>query len=228
MCGATQGQKDVGAAQTGLLNQLTTQAKSVFGASSSVFQSLVNTFTPTVQAGPNQQGFSPAELAARQSAAITQTGQAYKNAKAAVGNQEAAFGGGNTALPSGTNTQSDIQLAEAGANQTSSELNQIQQENYATGRENYQNAVTGLARAPDVFNPATGAGGTAIGAGTAAANTQNQIASQNNSWVSAVGGILGSVAGAATGGLLKGFGAPAATDTTQIAPDQAPYGANSD
>ena len=39
------------------------------------------------------------------SQAITGVGQAYKNAKAAVGNQEAAVGGGNVTLPSGVNRQ---------------------------------------------------------------------------------------------------------------------------
>lgn len=205
-CGASSQQKQIEGQQQSFFNQLTSQSQAVFGAASSVFQSLVNTFTPTIKAGPDQQGFSPAELSARNSAAITNTGQAYKNAKAAVGNQEAAYGGGNISLPTGVNEATDLGLAEAGANQTASELNQIQQENYAVGRQNYENAVKGLEGATDVFNPATGIANAATGAGEAAAKTANEIAQQNNSWMSAVSGVLGSVAGAATGNFTKGLG----------------------
>jgi len=206
MCGASGQQKDIGASQQTFMNQLQSQAGQVFGASSTVFQNLLNTFTPTVQAGPNQQGFSPAELAVRNSQAITNAGTAYKNAKAALGENNAATGGGNTGLPSGAAATEATELANAGANNTANQLNQIQEENYATGRQNYDTAVSGLAQAPNVFGAATSAAGAANNAGEAAANTANQISQQNNSWMSAVGGILGGVAGAATGGLVKGFG----------------------
>lgn len=228
-CGASSQQKQIEQGQQNFFNQLTQQATQVFGGASSVFKSLVNTFTPTVAAGPNQQGFSPAELSAMQSQAITGTGQAYANAKAAVGNQEAAFGGGNVTLPSGVNEATDVGLAIAGANETAGSLNQITQENYAVGRQNYENAVKGLAQAPDVFNPASSAAGEATGAGTAAANTANQIAQEGNSWMSAVGGILGGVAGAATGGLSNvagGFIKNLGNQNNINGPT--PYGKNSD
>lgn len=205
-CGASGSQKQIGQQQQNFFNQMTQQATQVFGAASSVFASLVSTFTPTIQAGPNQQGFSPAELSAMNSQAITSTGQAYKNEKAAVGNQEASYGGGNVALPTGVNESTNLELAESAGNQTASELNQIQQENYAVGRQNYENAVQGLAGATGVFNPATSAGNAATGAGEAASSTANQIAQENNGWMSAVSGVLGGVAGAATGGLIKNLG----------------------
>lgn len=205
-CGASSQQKQIGQQQQNFFNQLTTQSQQVFGNASQVFQSLLNTFTPTIKAGPDQQGFSPAELSARNSAAISNVGQAYRNAKAAVGNQQAAFGGGNIALPTGVNEATDLGLAESGANATASELNQIQQENYAVGRQNYENAVQGLSRATDVFNPATGVANAATGAGEAASKTANEIAQENQSWMSAVSGVLGSVAGAATGNFTKGLG----------------------
>jgi hypothetical protein len=208
-CGATSQQKQIGQQQQNFFNQLQSQASTVFGNASQVFQTLVNTFTPTIQAGPNQQGFSPAELSAMQSQAITNVGQGYRNVKAAVGNQEAAYGGGNISLPTGVNEATDLGAAEAAANAQSGALNQITQENYAVGRQNYENAVKGIAGATDVFNPATSSANAATGAGTAAANTANQVAQENQSWMSAVSGVLGSVAGAATGGAMnwvKGLG----------------------
>jgi hypothetical protein len=83
-CGASDEQKDIGQQQTAFMQQMMGQAQEIFGNSSSVFKDLVNTFAPTVAAGPNQRGFSLPEEAALKSQAITQTGQAYKNASQAV------------------------------------------------------------------------------------------------------------------------------------------------
>ena len=199
-CGASQQQQNIGQQQSNFYNQMTAQATQVFGNSSQVFSSLMNTFSPIVAAGPSQQGFSPQELSNLNSQAITQTGQAYQHDKAAVGNAEAATGGGNVALPSGAQIGTNLGLAESAANQTSGELSQITQANYATGRQNYENAVTGMEQAPNVFGAATNAASAATGAGEAASNTANQIAQENNSWVNATIGALGSVAGAAAEG----------------------------
>jgi hypothetical protein len=169
----------------------------VFGNSSTVFSSLMKTFAPIVQAGPDQQGFSPTLNANLNSQAITQTAQGYKNAKAAVGNEEAAIGGGNTSLPNGATIGADVNLASSAANQTSSELSQITQANYAQGNKNYTSAVGGEEALPGVFTPASGAAGEATGAGEAAGSMANQISSENSSWVGAVTGALGSAAGAA-------------------------------
>jgi hypothetical protein len=230
-CGATQQQQQIGASQQNFMNQVQQQAGTVFGNSSTVFQDLLNTFTPTVNAGPNQQGFSAQELSNLNSQAITQAGVGYRNAKEAVGNALSAEGGGNVSLPSGTQTGIEASLAENAANQTSTELGQITEQNYAVGRQNYENAVSGLAGAPNVFNPATSTANAATGAGTAAANTANQIAQENNSWVSAVTGALGQVGGAfASGGLSTLLnGATSATQPAPQAPNpNAPYGPNSD
>lgn len=201
MCGSTAAQNQIEQSQQNFMNQVQQQAGSVFGSSSQVFKDLMNTFTPTVAAGPNQQGFSPAELSNLNSQAITQTGRAYKNAKEALGDQFAAQGGGNTVNPSGAQVGADLNLAEGAANQTANELGGINAANWETGRQNYQTAVKGMMGATDVFNPSTGMANAGTGAGEAAANTANQIAQENNSWVSAVTGALGSIAGSAMGGL---------------------------
>lgn len=206
-CGATPAQDVAQAGQASVFAQLTNQAQQVFGASSQVFQQLQKTFAPTVAAGPSQQGFSPAENANLQSQAITQSGQAYRNAKAAVGNAGASEGGGNNpALQTGVNAGTDAKLASSASENTANELSNITEKNYETGRANYDTAVSGLESSPNVFNPATSAGGAATGAGEASATTANQIASQNNSWVQAVTGALGGVASAATGGVIKNLG----------------------
>lgn len=206
-CGASAGQQAVANSQTLAYQTLQQQAQQVFGNSSTVFNDLVSSLSPVVAAGPDQQGFSQAEQSALNSAAITNTGQAYRNAKQAVGEAEAAQGGGNVGdVTGGSKTATDLGIAESAAAQTSSELNQIQQQNYATGRQNYDNAVSGLESAANVYNPATSLANASTTSGEAAANTENQIAQQNNSWVQGVTGILGDVAGVATGGVMSKLG----------------------
>lgn len=198
-CGSTAAQNQIEQSQQSFMTQAQSQASTVFGAASNVFSGLMKTFAPTVAAGPSQQGFSQQQLSNLQSEAITQTGQSYKNAKEAVGEAQSSVGGGNTALPSGTQTGEDLQLAESGANQTASELGSITQANYQQGNANYNAAVSGELNATNVYNASTSALTGATGAGTAAANSANQIAQQNNSWVGAVTGLAGALGGAALG-----------------------------
>lgn len=209
MCGASSQQNQIEQQQQSFANQVQTQATQIFGNQSAIYQDLVNTFAPTVAAGPSQQGFSAAELANLNSQAITQTGQSYKNARQALGDQQAAAGGGRAVLPGGAVVGQDLGLASNAANQTSSQLSQINQANYATGRQNYLNATAGLAGAGNVYGAAESANSGVVGATSAAGNTANQIAQENNSWVQAVTGALGGIGGAAvTGGmsLLGGIG----------------------
>jgi hypothetical protein len=201
-CGATPQQKEIADSQQSLMQQMTDQAKQIFGGSSSVFGDLLNTFAPTVAAGPNQRGFSAPEKSALDSSAITNTGEAYTHASRAAREAEAAVGGGNTYLPGGADIGINTSIANEGAKQTASALNQIDQADFATGRQNYENATKGLESATGVFNPATEGGSAATNSGEAAAKTANDIATQDNSWVTAVTGALGGIVGdVATGGM---------------------------
>jgi hypothetical protein len=202
-CGATPDQVADEKAQQSLMHTMADQAKQEFGSASSVFQDLYNTFAPTVKAGPNQNGFSAPEKAALDSGAITNTGQAYRNASTAVKEANAAVGGGNIALPSGSEVSRNIAIANAGAERTAGALNQIDQTNYEVGRQQYDKAVAGLESAPSVFGTSNQGGSVGVSAGSAAANTANQIAQEDNGWVSAVTGALGGVAGAAVTGGMK-------------------------
>jgi hypothetical protein len=208
MCGATAAQNSAQAAQASAYTQMTQQASQVFGSSSQVFNQLQSTFAPTVAAGPSQQGFSAQEVSNLDSEAVTQGGVAARNAQQAAGESIAAQGGGNeAALQNGTNAGVKANIDVSAAENTANNLATITQANYNQGNQNYNNAVAGLAGSTNVFNPASTAGNAATGAGTASANTANQIASQDQSWVQAVTGALGGVAGSfASGGLGKLIG----------------------
>ena len=204
-CGASSQQNQIEAQQSAAYTQAQTQAAATFGVASAVSAALQATFAPTVAAGPSQEGFSAQEKSNLNSQAITQAGQAYNNEKQALGTSQAAFGGGNTPLPSGAQIGENVSLAESAGNNTANELSNITQQNYATGRANYDTAVQGLAGAANPLSVASGATNAATGSGQAAASTANQIASQNNSWMQLVSGALGGVTGALTGGVSNLF-----------------------
>ncbi len=206
-CGASQQEKDAQAAQASFFTQMTDQSKQIFGQSSQVFQSLQNTFAPTVAAGPSQKGFSAAEEANLKSQAITQGGIAARNASQATKEAIAAQGGGNNpALQSGVNTGIELSVNNAAANNTATNLSNINEANYETGRKNYDTAVAGLSGSTNVFNPATAAGNAATNAGSASASTAADISRQNSSWVQAVTGALGGVAGTVASGGMSNLG----------------------
>jgi len=198
MCGASSQQTSIEAAQANFYNTLTSEYKTVFGENQAILGSLTSSLEPILQAGINQQGFSPEELANLNEIAVNQTGQNYANAKAAVSNAQAAEGGGNQYIPSGAKNEQQLQLAESAAQQESSNEQQIQSQNYATGRENYLAALSGLSSVAGQYNPA-GFANAATGAGSAAASTADAITQANNSWLSVVSGGLGAAATAYAG-----------------------------
>lgn len=205
-CGAGKEQKQAYQDQHAAMQQLTSQAQTIFGDSSQIFNQLVSSFSPILAAGPGQSGYTEPELATLRSQAITNTGQAYKNAQQAAGERIAAAGGGNQLLPSGTVAQLEQNLASLGAGQTANELSDINIKNADIGRQNWLTAGQVLSGAPSVFNPATSAGSQMIGAGSGEAQTANQISQANNSWMNLVGGALGGITGMATSALTGGFG----------------------
>ncbi len=201
MCGATSAQNEALNTQTSLTNQIIQQGQSVFGDSSQVFNDLKNSLAPTVAAGPSQEGYSAAELSSLNSSAITNEGAAYQNAKAATGDATSAIGGGNISQPSGSLEGLNANLAASASEATASQLSQIQQNDYTQGNQNYNTAISALSGAPQAFGASTSLDNSGAGAASGEANTANQIATQNNSWIQGVTGALGSVAGAAVGDL---------------------------
>ena len=213
-CGATGGQREIASSQQSFMNQLDSDFASNFGAQSDIYKNLTQSLTPMLEAGPNQQGFSPAENAALNTQAINTTGANYRNAAQAVGGQLAGRGlpggsGDGSGLESGIDQQIKGNLAGQAAGQLSSEQNQITQANYAQGRQNFFGAEAGLGGVASGLNP-TGLAGQATSAGDAAATSANNIAAANAAPWNAVGKLVGGVAGDLIGGpgfnLISGLG----------------------
>ena len=204
MCGGpSQQQQDIAAQQQQFYSTLTTNYKDVFNRQQAVLGDLTKAWTPILNAGENQYGLSAAEDAAERGQATNATAANYRNAAAAVGNQLATRGGGNTVLPSGTDAQILSQVAENAAAQESSQNLAITQRGYDIGRQNFNAAANVLGGVAGQYNP-TGYAGQATGAGQAAfssATTNYQEAQAASPW-KMVGGILGSAAmDFATGGI---------------------------
>jgi len=201
MCGASSQQKQIEASQAAFYDTLTSEYKTVFGESQEIMHSLTKAFTPILNAGINQEGFSRAELNNLNSQAVAGTGENYAKAAEALSKQEAAAGGGNTYIPSGASMQRREQLATSAAQNESAIESGILANDYAQGRANYLAAAEALGGVASELNPA-GFANSATGAGSAAATTANEITQANNSWMNLVGGALGA-AGTAAGGYFQ-------------------------
>jgi hypothetical protein len=209
MCGASSSQNNISQQQQQNLSSLTSQANSIFGSDSQIFNQLNSAFSPILSAGPGQSGFTPAQLATMNSQAITQTGQQYRNAAQAAGERSSSAGGGTFIAPSGAAMNQQTQIAEAGAANTSNALTNINLQNQIQGRQNWLQAASVLGGASNVFNSATGAGNAATGSGSAAMQGATDVNNANNQWeqdltqvISAGAGVAGAVLCPAEGSLL--------------------------
>lgn len=182
-----------------------------FAGQNAILGTLQNTLNPIIAAGPNQFGFSNGEVNTLNSQAIQGTGQQYNNVKKALGEQQAAQGGGNSYLPSGATAAQQAGLATGAANQASNQLLGIQQAGYQQGHDTYESAIGQLGGVAGMYNP-TGWAGAANTAGSNAFNQATTVAQENNAaspW-NLVGGILGGAVGAGLDAFTGGLGGTAA------------------
>ena len=205
MCGPSAAQTTIENSQIDLANQIQAQNSTVFGESQGILNSLNAAFTPILEAGPNQTGFSDAENTSLNTEATESTAQNFANAQRQMQESGAAAGGGNTFAPSGVTAANKASLAATGAAALSGEQNQIQQANYATGRQNFMNAAGVLGGEASTLNP-VGTANAATGADSSAASTANTIQQQSTSIWSSVLGALGGVAGQAVAPAIKQWG----------------------
>lgn len=198
MCGSSSSEKALGASEQSFSNSLQANYAQNFGAQSAELSNLNNIFTPIAQAGPDQQGYGPQQLAALNTQAGEGVGQNYQKAQQSLNTSLAAQGGGNEALPSGAANQLKAGLASAGANQMSQEQLGITNANYNQGRANFGNATAGLDALAQAYNP-TGIANSANQSNSSAFGEADKINQENNQWES-------DVAGLATGGIKAGLG----------------------
>jgi hypothetical protein len=204
MCGPSSSEKSLQQMSQSFSSLLQGNYSTLFGNQLDVLNSIKSSLSPILAAGPNQQGFSAAELAARNTAAINNAGAASRNAQQAVGNFTAGRGGGGgTGILSGVDAQLKTAVASSSANQLATAENQITQENYATGRENYFRAEGGMDQLAAGYSPNAASSG-AIGANQASFGEAKTIQDQKMQEAQAIaGGITGIAGGLASGGFSQ-------------------------
>src|SRR6202022_40268 len=167
MCGgASNTQKNLSTSTGNFYTTLQGAYNQQFANQTNILANLHNAWTPILNGGPNQQGFSASELADLNSNAINRTANNYKFAAQQANENMAARGGGNTFAPSGAVDQVNADIATGAAQQLSSEQNQIDQANYAQGRKNFDAATGALSDVARQDNP--------LGFAGAAGNTGDQ------------------------------------------------------
>lgn len=157
MCGPSSAQQSVASSESTFMGALMQNYNTNFAEQQSVLANLNQTLGPIVAAGPNQQGFSPQELAAQNTQAIDTTAGNYKNAAIGLNDQLAGRNDSGNLPESGVDQTLKEQLASSAAGQLSQEQLGITQANYATGRQNFESAVSGDEALAGIYNPnATG------------------------------------------------------------------------
>lgn len=198
MCGPSGQETQITDEQADFYKNLTAQYNTVFGQDQQITGALTSAFTPILQAGPSQTGFSPSEATALQTQNTENVATNYAQAQKATAQILAARGGGDTFLPSSVNANILAGNANAAAAARSAGQNQITQANYAQGYQNWNTAANVLGTTAGLLNP-TSYAGQATGAGTTASSSAQAMAQQAYApWGAAIG-ALGSVGAAALG-----------------------------
>lgn len=190
MCGATAEERELQHNEASFSSMLQSNYATRYAQQSDILNGLNARLNGIVAKGASQQGFSPEELAARNSSAINTTGANYKHAAQALGGQLAGRGG-DSGLVSGVDKQIKASLASAGAESLSNQENAITAENYATGRDQYNKAVAGQAALANQYDPEGYASqGTSANASSFGEADKIQQA-EAQKWKTIAGGITG-------------------------------------
>jgi hypothetical protein len=201
LCGPSTQEKQIESSTQNLGQSLQSNYAQRFGQQSKLLQSLNDSLSPIVAAGPSQTGFSPEELAARNTTAINNAGAANIHARQAAGNAFAGQGGGSASdIVSGIHKSIEGDIASASANELANTQNAITGEDYAVGRSNYDKAVAGAHALSGEYDPKSFAEGADSSFGSAFKEA-NTIQQERGSQISSIIGTVGSLASSFAGGI---------------------------
>ena len=102
MCGPSASQEGIAGSGTQFMDTLMGNYNTNFSSQQSVLNHLNSVLSPIVQAGPNQTGFSPSELAAFNTQAIDSTGASAANAERAIATRRRGAATAGTSRKQGT------------------------------------------------------------------------------------------------------------------------------
>lgn len=205
MCGSTSAQTQIEDQQMQAYTQLQQLTQEQYANQQAILGPMTTQLQSIFAKGPSQEGFNPAEKNTLNAQSVEGTAENYSAASRALGEKQAASGGGNIALPQGAEAEERTALAASSAGEQSKEQTQITEADYAQGHSDWENAGADLLGISSQENP-LGYISNETSAGSAASNTANQVAQEQNSWVNAVIGGAGEVAGGFAGDFNFGKG----------------------
>lgn len=203
MCGPTDAQTQLQQSQIDFYNNLQKQDATTFGQDQNILNQLQSVYSPILQKGPNQYGYTPDEENVLNTTATEGVAQNYRDASRSLRESQAAQGGGNDYLPVGSNQQTQAELASSAADQLSKEKLGIKTAGYQQGYNEFTQAAGNLLSTSQQLNPSTYAS-TANTAGSTASQTAQNIANENESWMAPLIGGVSTIASGAAGSYLKG------------------------
>lgn len=215
MCGPSADQERIAGREDTFSSLLNSHYQKNFDAQSQILQQLTSMFTPIAQAGPDQQGFGPQELAALNTESGSGVGANYAKASQALNNTLAARGGGNEVLPTGSSAALRGQLASSAANELSQEQSAITRANYSQGRSNWSQATAGLNALAGEYNPEAIANSASSATQSAFGDATKVQEMKNQREMAIAGGITSLASGFLTGGVsnLMSGGRQAGSET---------------
>jgi hypothetical protein len=194
VCGPSHDQETLFGNSQALSTLMAANFNQRFADQSELINSLRTVMTPIVNAGPDQQGMGPQELAALKTQSGESVGQNYAKATAALNNQLAVRGGGAGDVTSGAEGQLKSELASAAAAQSSNEDLAITKANYDLGRQNWLQATAGLNALVGETNPGQ-LGSLSLDANKNAFGEATQIQDMKNQEEASIAGGVTALAG---------------------------------
>lgn len=198
MCGATGAQQQLQQEDIATLQQYNQEQQQQYANQTALYNTVNSVLQPILKAGPNQEGFSPAEKANLNAQAVEGTAENYQQAARAVNEQLASEGGGNNSITTGGQAQLKEEVANSAAANESQQESQILQADYAQGYSEFQNAEEGEMAIAAGENP-LGYMGAVTNQSNAAEKVTNDVATANNSWINAALGAAGAIGGGLAG-----------------------------
>lgn len=195
----------MGDAQLAAYQQASDLTKQQYANQQSIYGPMTQQFQSIFAKGPGQKGFTGEEESDLNAQAVEGTAENYGNAARAVGETTAARGGGTNPLPSGADSAIQGNVATSAAQEESRQESQIEAADYSEGHSDWEAAGAGLQSIAAGDNP-LGFENAATSSGSAAETTAGAIASEDDSWLNATIGAVGTAAGMASGASISKWG----------------------
>jgi hypothetical protein len=202
-CSPSAGQQSALAADSDFRKTLTSSYNTDFNDAQGIFNELNGRLQGIVDAGPQQQGYSPQVLA-------TMNAQATNNARAGAADTKFAastkptLSGSSEAIQKGAATQVNATADTTAGQNAENQQAEITQQSAQIGRQNYDAAVKEEGALPGAtMDPVNNAGEAVTGAENVAGKQAGENAQTSSSWM----GLAAGIAGAAVKGAEAGAGA---------------------